>query len=101
MGERIFLVGPNDLTPMTEEELLSLSIEELLIIAKYMRISNARDLDKQTLVETILFRERARAPYPNIDDDRYSYDPTSPAAKKYKIKKALEHIEDVLFSLID
>ena len=101
MDKKLYLLSAEDVKPVTTEELLALPIEELLIIAKYMHVSNRMDLNKEELVEAILLRERLRAPYPNLDGDRFSYDPSSPVAKKYKIKKALEHLQYVLLSLID
>ena len=91
---------PEDLKPVTKEELMEMPIEELLIIAKYMRIKYNKELSKDDLAELIIVRERARAPYPNEDGLRFSFEPNSPHEKKHKIKKALSNIEEVLLSLI-
>ena len=85
MDKKLYLLSAEDVKPVTKEELLTLPIEELLIIAKYMHISNRMDLNKEELVEAILIRERLRAPYPNEYDMRFSLDSNSPYIKKQKI----------------
>ena len=101
MDMRHFRLTEEDAKPVTKEELIALPTEELLIIAKYMRISCAKELNKEDLAEVILFRERTRAPFPNEDNARFVFGPYLSDTQKRKVKNALKNIEDILISIIE